>query len=99
MGQRQVVKRTHGYDSTILTQDGGQGIADEDYVQQHVVIASILVVVMGIPIAGAYMKFDITDRVGVVLGKMQHGVLHIRPGCTTRMARKEQSAAVTLVQR
>jgi len=66
--------------------------------QQHVVIASIPVVLMGKPIAGTHMKFDITDRMRGRLDKMQYGILHIRPSSTPWMTGKEELAEVTITQ-
>jgi len=67
--------------------------------QQHVVIASIPVVLMGKPIAGTHMKLDITDGMHGGLRKMQYSILHIWPGSTPWMTGKEELAEVTITQR
>jgi hypothetical protein len=66
--------------------------------QQDVVIASILVVLMGKPVAGTHMKFDITDGMHGGLRKMQYSILHIGSSCTPRMTGKEELAEVTISQ-
>src|SRR5436305_13895620 len=98
MGQTEVVERTGRDGDTVQRQDRHSSVADEHYMQKYVVITGILVGLMGTRIAGTYMKLNIAGRGSVVLSKMGHSILHIGPGGTAEMARKEKLAAVAIAQ-
>jgi len=57
----QVIERAEGNGDFILAQRGCSVVTDQHDVQDDVVIASIGMVLMCVPVAGAYMKFYIAD--------------------------------------
>jgi hypothetical protein len=83
----------------ILARNGGSIITCENYMQHHVIVACIAMMLVNKPVIGAYVQLDIAERLRFLAGKKHNGIVYIRPGRAAWSSCKKQLTGLTITQR
>jgi hypothetical protein len=82
-----------------LTPHGSDGIAHKYYVQDHIIITRIGMMLVRVPVAGTHMQLDISDAPFANFMKIQHRIVYIRSCGATGATRVDKLAGLAIVQR